>query len=418
MNIPGMTAAALSSLALWVCPSAGQPASRPAGAKETPAVSAPAAPGAARDISASLAPVVEKYKIPCIAAAMVSTDTLEAVGAAGVRVMGHPEKITAQDQFHLGSCTKAMTATLIAILVEEGRLRWDMTLPEALPAMKDAIHEKYRGVTIKDLLTQRSGVPTEMNKDGLWARLYTSPAPIIDLRDDCTKTMLSWGPDHDREKFVYANANFIIAGHIAEVATAKPWEDLIKEKLFEPLGMASAGFGAPGGEGEITQPQGHTPEGKPVGVGVQADNPKALGPAGTVHASLEDWGKFISFHLRAAAAAREGKDITIGAVTLHPETVRMLHTPVKGNGADYAMGWGVAERPWAKGADGASTVLTHSGSNTMWFCVVWAAPDAGFAVMAATNIMGNGAQQACDQAVSTLIMSRRGGGGAAPSSSK
>lgn len=359
-----------------------------------------------QDLSVLLTPILEKHKLHGLAAALVSTEGLQSIGAAGLRAAGHDESITPQDQFHLGSCTKAMTATLIAILVEEGKLSWETTLPEALPQLKDSIHEKYKDITIADLLTQRSGVPADMQREGLLMRLWSSEAPLIEQREDCTKTVLSWGPDHDAKTFVYSNTNFIIAGHIAEVATGKSWEDLIREKLFEPLGMTSAGFGAPGNEGKIDQPQGHTPDGKAAGVGKQADNPAALGPAGTVHASLEDWGKFISLHLRGAVAAKKNEGVTIGNVTIRSETFRKLQEPVRGGGAEYAMGWGVAERPWAKGPDGASKVLTHSGSNTMWFCVVWAAPDAGFAMLAATNSMSPDAQQACDEAIGVALKSR------------
>jgi CubicO group peptidase (beta-lactamase class C family) len=354
-------------------------------------------------LAEELEKIREKHGVPAVAGAVVTTEGTWVASAAGLRAAGRDEKITAGDQFHLGSCTKAMTGTLCAILVEEGVISWDLTLGEALPDLKDSMHEKYRGVTIADLLTQRSGVPTEMNRDGLWGWLWQSTLDVKEQRAHCTKTMLAWGPDHDASKFVYANANFIIAGHVLEVKTGKSWEDLMREKLFNPLGMTTAGFGAPGEDGKFDQPQGHRSPTSPVGVGKGADNPPALGPAGTVHASMEDWGKFVSLHLRGEKAAREGKGVEVGAVTIKPETFRKLHEPVKGNGADYAMGWGVTERPWAKGDEGKMGVITHNGSNTMWMCVVWAAPDAGFAVLSATNIGGDVAGKACDDVAGALI---------------
>jgi CubicO group peptidase (beta-lactamase class C family) len=359
--------------------------------------------GRAATLHDELEKIREKHGVPAVAGAVVTTDGLWAMSASGLRAADRDEDVTARDQFHLGSCTKAMTATLCAILVEEGVISWDLTLDEALPELNDSMHEKYRDVTIADLLTQRSGVPSEMNRDGLWGKLWQSTADVKEQRADCTKTMLSWGPDHAASKFVYANANFIIVGHVLEVKTGKSWEDLMREKLFNPLGMTTAGFGAPGEEGKFDQPQGHRNATSPAGVGKGADNPAALGPAGTVHASMEDWGKFVSLHLRGAKAAREGKGVEVGNVTIKPETFRKLHEPVKGNGADYAMGWGVTERPWAKGENGKMGVITHNGSNTMWMCVVWAAPDAGFAVLSATNIGGDVSGKACDDVAGTLI---------------
>ncbi|MCC6428658.1 MAG: beta-lactamase family protein [Phycisphaerales bacterium] len=382
---------------MCVSMSPAQPAIEPAVA---PSSSSSPTATAVRDCSSKLESIREKHKAPALAGAVVTADRLEILGASGIRSVGHNEAITPQDKFHIGSCTKAMTATLIAILVEKGTLKWETTLPEALPDLKDSIHEKYRDVTIADLLTQRSGVTADMQKDGLFMSLFKADADMQALRHQATKTMLSWEPSHDRSKFVYANGNFLIAGHIAEVATGKTWEDLMRSLLFEPLGMTSAGFGAPGGDAVIDQPRGHHPS---AGAGVRFDNPAAIGPAGTVHATLEDWGKFISLHLRGAKA-----DQKVGDVTITTQTFMKLHEPIKGNGADYAMGWGIGQRPWAKGPAGDTTVWSHSGSNTLWFCVVWAAPDAGFAVLAASNIGGDGAAKACDDVCDALIRDHLG----------
>ena len=120
-----------------------------------------------------------------------------------------------------------------------------------------------------------------------------------------------------------------------------PWEDLIRGRVFEPLGMSSAGFGPPGppdrDRGRIDQPWGHRDSGGRVDP-VREDNAPCMGPAGTVHCSMADWGKFASLHLKAA----EGK-----ARILKPATFRALHTPPPGQ--EYAGGWYVVERPWSAG---------------------------------------------------------------------
>ena len=123
----------------------------------------------------------------------------------------------------------------------------------------------------------------------------------------------------------------------------------------------------------------------PVPPGPRGDNPAALGPAGTVHATLEDWARFVSLHLRKG----DGKKSFLKAKTLN-----RLHTPSVGE--DYASGWIVAERPW-----GGGKVLTHSGSNTMWFAVTWIAPERGFAVLVTCNL--GDSRKACDEAASALI---------------
>ncbi len=366
--------------------------------------------GRVKDVASLLGPIREQDKVPALAGAIVTLDGLEALGALGVRASGHEEKVQPSDRFHLGSCTKAMTATLIGILVEQGKLSWDLKLGEAFPELT-GMSEKYRDVTLAELLTQRSGVPADLQRDGVWNRMWRGEGSLVDQRRLVTKAVLGWGPDHDKSTWVYSNTNYIIAGHIAETVTGRPWEELMKSLVFGPLGMTSAGFGAPGAEGAIDQPQGHRADGTAVGVGPGADNPPALGPAGTVHASLEDWGKFISFHLRGSKAAREGGEVKVGEVTVHSATFKKLQTAVSGGGVDYAMGWGTAHRPWAKGPGGDDWVYTHSGSNTMWFCTVWVAPEAGFAVLSATNSGGPTASRACDDAAGALIKQHQADGG-------
>jgi CubicO group peptidase (beta-lactamase class C family) len=155
--------------------------------------------------------------------------------------------------------------------------------------------------------------------------------------------------------------------------------------------MKSAGFGAPGGKKSLSQPRGHTTDGKPVEPGPAADNPVAIGPAGTVHCSIGDWAKYVALHLRGEK--KDGK-------LLRAESFKKLHTPAKSPPTDtqYALGWIVAERPW-----GGGRVLTHAGSNSMWYAVTWIAPERDFAVLVACNQGGESATQACDEAVAAMI---------------
>jgi CubicO group peptidase (beta-lactamase class C family) len=189
-------------------------------------------------------------------------------------------------------------------------------------------------------------------------------------------------------KFAYSNTGYAIAAAMGEKVTGKSWETLIQEELFDPLGMTSAGFGPPGTKGQVDQPWGHSPMLGKLAVPVQGDNPPSIGPAGRVHCTIRDWAKFISLHLRGA----RGEERTY----LSPETFARLHRPP--SGGDYADGWMVVQRPW-----GGGTVLSHSGSNTMWYCVVWMAPQRNFAVLSATNVGGEAAAKACDDASGAMI---------------
>ncbi len=164
----------------------------------------------------------------------------------------------------------------------------------------------------------------------------------------------------------------------------------MRRRLFEPLGMTSAGFGAPGTREKVDAPRGHREDGTPVEPGPGSDNPPAIGPAGTVHASIGDWGKFISLHLRGTRA---------DTPLLPRDQFQKLHTAPEGAEPPYALGWIVTRRQWGGNGD----VLTHAGSNTMWYCVAWLAPARGFAVLVACNQGGENASRACDESASALI---------------
>jgi CubicO group peptidase (beta-lactamase class C family) len=131
-----------------------------------------AAAPAPKDISALLAPIVQQHGVPGMAAAVIRGGEMVAVGVAGIRTRGKPEKIEPGDRFHIGSDTKAMTAMLCGILVDEGKLKWDQTLGETFPELKSSMHAQYQGVTLEQLLTHRGGAPGDLTKDPLWGKLW------------------------------------------------------------------------------------------------------------------------------------------------------------------------------------------------------------------------------------------------------
>lgn len=367
------------------------------------AVSLAAEEPAPRALDDVLSPIREKHGLPGLAAAVVTPDGLRAIGAVGKRRAGGEDAIETSDLWHLGSCTKAMTATLVARLVERGTLKWEMTLGEALPKLKDAMDPAWAGVTLAQLLSNRGGAPAGLERDGLWGKLWAHKGTAIEARRLLVAGVVKHPPEYEPgTKFLYSNANFAMAGHVAEALGGASWEELMLKEVFAPLGIEGAGFGAPGRAGEkADQPRGHGGNGKAVEPGPGSDNPVAIGPAGIVHMSLADWGKFVTAHLRGARGERvDGAD---GKPFLGADSWKKLHTPP---GDGYAMGWGVAVRPaWAKGAGREDTgrVLSHNGSNTMWYCVVWIAPEKGFAVLVATNAAGDAGAKGTDDAAAAVI---------------
>ena len=338
-----------------------------------------------KDVSTLLAPVIKEHDVPGMAAAVVRNGEAVALGVAGVRTRGKSDKVAAADRFHIGSDTKAITAMVCGILVDEGKLKWDQTLGETFPELKKSMDPQYHAVTLEQLLTNRGGAPGDLTTDELWAKLWEHKGTPTSARRLLLQGVTSKPPEAaPGEKYIYSNAGYSIAGHMAEKVAGKSWEDLTREKIFRSLGMTTGGFGAPGTRGKNDQPRGHKPDGSPVEPGPGSDNPVAIGPAGIVHCSIGDWGKFVAANLPSAKTK-----------LVKPETLKKLHTPAPGD-PKYAMGWMIAgNQPWAGGP-----ALTHAGSNTMWYAVAWIAPGKDFAVVVACNQAND---KACNDAVLALI---------------
>jgi CubicO group peptidase (beta-lactamase class C family) len=343
-------------------------------------------------VSKTLEAIREKHDLPALAAAVVVDGEIVVTNAVGFRRSGGPEHVTVDDRFHLGSVTKSMTATVAAMLVEQGKISWTTTVGDAFPDLKGEIHPDYLGVTLEQLLSHRGGAPGKAPRD-LWVEAWAANGTPAEQRLVFAKGLLALKPEATPgTKFIYSNQGYAIAGVMLEKATGRTWEDLLRSMLFEPLGMASAGFGAPASIARVDQPWGHTRKmfaGRdPVPPGPRADNPAAIGPAGAVHCSIGDLAKYAAFHM--AGERGESKLLTA-------ESFKKLHIAAADND-DYALGWMVRKRGWAKGR-----ALMHNGSNTMFYVVVWMAPKIDCAVVVASNVGADEAFEGCDEVAGEMI---------------
>lgn len=351
------------------------------------------------NVTALLEPIRAQHSVPALVAAVIRSNVVVAAGATGLRKGGvTAAPVTLADRFHLGSCTKSMTATLAAILVQEGVVTWDATVGATFPDLEPAMHAAWKGVTLELLLRNRGGGPgsewmgSQALSANLWDKVWTNHVPPADQRRYLVQEVTKRAPEAaPGTAYIYSNAGFSIAGHMLERITGMPWEELILARLFRPLGLASAGFGPPALPRLINEPWGHTWNGSPVAVepGTDADSPPAIGPAGTVHMTVLDFARYAAAHVRG---------VRDGLPFLAKAGWEKLHDGSQFPADGYAMGWGYTERPW-----GGGRVLTHNGSNNQWFAMMWIAPNKDFAVVAITNTAGNGGSGATDDAVEALI---------------
>ncbi|MAB71830.1 MAG: penicillin-binding protein [Planctomycetaceae bacterium] len=330
--------------------------------------------------------VRRRFELPALAGFAMKAGEIVMIEAVGVRARGHDAPVTTDDRWHLGSCGKAMSATVLDQLVARGDLAWDTTIGEVF-AEVDEIQPAWHDVTLRRLVRHRSGLPEDAREPLFALRSMPPETSLPDQRLELVRLVLARPPvETDGSKMRYSNFGYAIAAAMAERRIGRDWESMCRELLFEPLGMSDTGFGAPGSMTEIDQPRGHRNE-MPIPPSPFADNPPAISAAGTIHSTMTDWSKFLAAHLDAA----RGEPGVFDAGRLQE-----LQRPP--DGGDYASGWMVVRRDWAKGP-----VLTHNGTNTLWYSVVWMAPSRDWVMAAVTNQGGPKAAQACDEVIGVLI---------------
>ena len=340
------------------------------------------------DLKEVLAPVVSSNPLPALAAIVFDDQKVIASGAIGVRKFGDPTLVTIEDSFHLGSCTKAMTATLAARIVERGDISWTTTVKEALGLQN--VDSALENITLLELMSHTAGMPASLKNQppGLWKYLYYNNtwqkgAKGRADRLKVAELLFSATPAQAVGSYKYSNAGFMIAGAMLEAATDTEWEDLMRTELFKPLGMKNCGFGPAARPDKVDQPWPHSLiNDKPVLVTrewitrtmhIRAPeswgNPRSLGPAGSVSCTISDWAKFGQLHLG------DGGDF------ISTESMSLLHE-VRNTSSRYALGWYSSKPSWAAGG----TALTHNGSNLINFAIVRISPTKKKGVMVATNI--------------------------------
>lgn len=358
------------------------------------------------DLQVKLDEIRTEHGLPALWAGKFYTDGRVEQAVSGVRKWEHAAAAEVDDVIHLGSCTKAMTAVMIAQLCSEGKLSFETRLTEIFPEVEGLADSDWGAVTVRELLEHQSGVPA----NSIWWTLHKEhPASPMQAR----AAMLRWMLKYDRpekRKYLYSNVGYALLGHIVETIEGEPWESLVETKVFQPLGITTGGQGPIGGTAEGNQaessdpsfPWGHIPEtgiaalvdglrGKetePQFKPVRIDNAPTLGPAGRVHMSMADWSKYVLLF----AGGPEGNPAGPEKLGIKPEIwASLLKSQSSGN---YAGGWKLLERDWAGGQ-----VLHHSGSNTTWFCVAFVPVGKDYCLLAATNCASSAAGKACDLAI-------------------
>jgi CubicO group peptidase (beta-lactamase class C family) len=335
-------------------------------------------------LASDLDSVRTQYHLPALAGAIFTTEGVIDMAAVGVRKAGTPIPVTQNDLWHLGSDTKAMTATLAGTFVAEKCLSWNDKVASFFPEIANRIPASMKTITLRQVMAHEAGLVENLD----WTAL-SKQGSFPEQRRAAARLALT-SPAYAPGTFHYANTDYVVVGAVLEKLGGKPWEDLIRERIFQPLGMTTAGFGGTATPGKLDQPWPHLDSGVPdPSNGAIMYTREILGPAGTVHCSMADWARFLSDQLRGGA----------GMKALLPNRIyEAIQTPYPGS--IYGLGWGVvSDQAWTPGK-----VLTHDGSNGVNYCTCWLSLSKKFGVLVCSNQGGDQMQKACDAAASLMVL--------------
>ena len=237
--------------------------------------------------------VRQYYKIPELAFAVVSSDSVLECHVMGVKRANTTYAAQAGDRFHIGSNTKAITAFIAALLVKEKKIQWNTTILSLFPELRWRTRYVYDTVTLANLLTFRGR---------LQGYTYTSASPAFrELHGDYAAQRMQLAANFltqapmkaDKDGLTPSNVGYIVAGLMLEKASGKPYKTLVQE-LGRRLGIGF-GFDYPNLK-DTTQPWGHDAELQPL---PPAENYKMnwLLAAGNINVSLEDYARFVRLQL-------------------------------------------------------------------------------------------------------------------------
>jgi CubicO group peptidase (beta-lactamase class C family) len=291
-----------------------------------------------------------------------------------VRTLGESATVDEKTLFAIGSCSKAFTAASIAMLVDEGKVKWDDPVTKYLRGFE--LFDPYvtREITLRDLLSHRCGLDrhdlvwygSDLSREEVIGRLrYAKPASSF------------------RSKYGYQNIMFLAAGQVVPAVTGKSWDDFVAERIFKPLGMKSSNTSVrslPAG-GDVATPHERIDDKVQTVPWRNIDN---IGPAGSINSSADDMARWVRFQL-GDGTFEKTRLLTSGALAeMHkPQTIIPLEGPAAklfphSHFRTYGLGWALYDYRGKKALD-------HGGNIDGMSAMVAMLPEEKLGLVVLTN---------------------------------
>lgn len=313
-------------------------------------------------IDSLVAKTIKEYNIPAISASLVTSDNVF-YGIGGITKINDSKKVTLQSKFHLGSNTKAITASVAMKMIENKELNLDTKFVDVFPELRDNIKKVYQEITLADLLSHKAQI--QPYTSGLeYIKLPKFKGKVSDKRYEFAKFVLNEEPV---TKGTYSNAGYAIVSLLLEKKSGVPFEELVKKYMTDL--KLDFFFGFPNKETE-NNPAGHWKENDKWITHTPENSYKLkdfMLSAGDISMNIIDYSKFIQLNLNGLE-----KDNY-----LLKESYKKLHF----NNEGYSFGWINAKI-------NNLLISTHNGSAGTYYCHAILIPKFKIAVIVMTNSAG------------------------------
>ena len=334
------------------------------------------APGA--DFEEYVNKAIKDWGVPGVAIAIVKDDRVVFAKGFGVRELNKPTPVDDQTLFAIGSSSKAFTSASLAMLVDEGKLKWDDPATKYLPGFQLFDPYSTRELTVSDLMSHRSGL---VRGDLLW---YASPYDRNEVLRRVRFLKPSWS---FRSRYGYQNIMFLAAGQIIPSVTTKTWDDFVRDRIFTPLGMKSTNVSIKSlsGAANVATPHAKIDEKVQAIAWRNIDN---IAPAGSINSNVQDMAQWLRLHLgdgiyqnKRLLSSAAIKEMQTSQTVIRLEGLMKSQYP-EAHFLNYGLGWFLSDYRGRK-------LVEHGGAIDGMRAEVAMIPEEKVGVVILTNLGGN-----------------------------
>jgi CubicO group peptidase (beta-lactamase class C family) len=328
------------------------------------------------------------YKLPAIAAAVVTSDSILCLDAVGINNTKDSVEVDQSSKFNLGSCAKSFTSLLVAKFVGLEVIGLDTKLIDVITDERESIYSNYYNISVTDLLSHSSGFPQYYTDEDFFNfsdRIPGISGSLMNQRKKFTIWNLQNRKSIGRGEYNYSNGGYVAVASMLESISDKSWEELINEEIIQPLGLSSAiiGFAQ---DYDRNQPWRHYHR-DINGFAIPLNSserkiPNLFNPAGNISMSIRDFAKYAQCQLKVLFE----DDTTF----IDPQLVKYLHQPIVNISENESYGLG-----WVISMINGGIVSAHSGGDQSTYAVIAIDHNLKKAWVIFTNVGDSQAELAC-----------------------